>query len=296
MPINLPVLILLIGSVLWGLTWIPLKYFNQQGIDGVPLIFIAYGFLGLLLLPVIIKQFPLWRAGQRYMWLILLLGGIANLSFALAIVYGDVVRVMVLFYLLPAWGVLGGKIFLKEDIDKTRWVAVLLALSGAFLVLGGFQLFDAAPSWVDLLALTAGFALSMNNIAFRASAHLPVVSKIGTQFFGTFILAVLLLVFGAQTMPAISNTNLGLLIAFGLIWLLAATFATQWAITKLEVSRASILIILELITAVVSAMWIAGERLTLLETVGGIMIIVAAVLEAFRGDGSEAKKNLREIR
>lgn len=282
MPINLPVLVLLIGSVLWGLTWIPLKFFNQQGIDGVPLTLIAYGIVGLLFLPIIIKQYAQWRVSPHYIWLIFILGGIANLAFAVSIVYGEVIRVMVLFYLLPAWGVLGGWVFLQEKIDRTRWIAVFLALSGAFLVLGGFKLFQQPPSWIDLLALVSGFALSMNNIAFRASAHLPVMSKIGMQFVGTAILAALLLFFFSQPIPNVSNENLMLLALFGGVWLLAATMATQWAVTKMEVSRASILIIVELITAVLSALWIGNEQLTLFETVGGLFIIVAAVLEAFR--------------
>jgi len=282
MPLNLPVFVLLFGSVLWGLTWIPLKYFNLQGIEGIPLSLIAYGVVGLALFPITFRQYSQWREKQHFIWLIFILGGIANLAFAVAIMYGDVVRVMVLFYLLPAWGVLGGKIFLNEAIDKTRWIAVLLALTGAFLVLGGFHLFASTPSWIDLLALLSGFALSMNNIVFRASAELPVSSKIGIQFIGTFTLAAILMLFGYQSMPIIGSFHLGLLIAFGLLWLLAATIATQWAVTRLEVSRASILIIMELVTAVLSAMWIGDERLNTLEMFGGLMIIIAAVLEAFR--------------
>lgn len=287
MPLNLPVFVLLVGSVLWGLTWIPLKFFNQQGIDGIPLSLMSYGIVGLILLPITIKQYPLWRNSKHYIALVFLLGGIANLTFAVAMVYGDVIRVMVLFYLLPAWGVLGGKIFLNETIDRTRWIAVLMALTGAFLVLGGFHLFESPPSWVDLIALISGFALSMNNIAFRASAHLPVMSKVAMQFLGTLALAALLMIFQVQTFPTITNENLLLVIAFGLIWLLAATMATQWAVTKLEVSRASILIILELVTAVLSAMWIGNEHLNMLETFGGLLIIIAALLEAFRSGDIE---------
>ncbi len=282
MLLNTPVFVLLIGSIMWGLTWMPLKFFHLQGIDGIPLTFIAYGTVALAFLPLVIKQFSLWRNEQRYIWMIFLLGGIANLAFAVAMIYGDVIRVMVLFYLLPAWGVLGGKFFLKESIDRTRWLAVLMALTGAFLVLGGYEILNSTPSWVDLLAIMSGFALSMNNIAFRASAHLPIISKIGTQFIGTFALAAVLLLFQVQPVPDIALENLGLLMAFGIFWLLAATIATQWAVTKIEVSRASILIIIELVTAVLSAMWIGGEQLSLLEAFGGLLIVIAAVVEAFR--------------
>lgn len=282
MLLNTPVFVLLVGSIMWGLTWVPLKFFHLQGIDGIPLTFIAYGTVALAFLPLVIKQFSLWRNEQRYIWMIFLLGGIANLAFAVAMIYGDVIRVMVLFYLLPAWGVLGGKFFLKESIDRTRWLAVLMALTGAFLVLGGYEILNSTPSWVDLLAIMSGFALSMNNIAFRASAHLPIISKIGTQFIGTFALAAVLLLFQVQPVPDIALENLGLLMAFGIFWLLAATIATQWAVTKIEVSRASILIIIELVTAVLSAMWIGGEQLSLLEAFGGLLIVIAAVVEAFR--------------
>lgn len=259
-----------------------MKYFNQQGIEGVPLVLITYTGMCLVFLPILIKQYQLWYNNLKLMALLFVLGGLANLSFATAIVYGDVVRVMVLFYLIPAWGVLGGWYFLKERIDKIRWFAVFLALFGAFIILGGTHIFQTSPSWIDILAILAGFTLSMNNVAFRASPELPVISKISATFIGCFVTASVLMLFQVQPMPDVSWLNIFLMTAFGLCWLLIATLATQWAVTRLEVGRASILIIMELFTAVISAMWIGGERLSLQETLGGLLIIIAAVLEARR--------------
>jgi len=284
MPTNLPVLVLLFGSVLWGLSWIPLKNFRELGIEGIPFTFVGYGAVAILLLPIFIKQYPIWREQQKFIWIILVLSGFANLAFTSAIMYGDVVRVMVLFYLIPAWGVIGGWFFLKEKIDSIRWITVSFALIGAFLVLGGFKIFNAPPSWIDLLALGSGFALSMNNIAFRASAYLPLASKMAAIFLGSFFLAGLLIGVEVQTMPVVSSTTWFMVIGFVASWVFIATISTQWAVTKLEVGRASILIIMELITAVVSAMWIGGERLNGLEMLGGLLILIAAVLEAWRSD------------
>jgi len=286
MPINLPVILLLFGSMLWGLTWIPLKYFDEQGIAGVSVVLIAYGAVSLALLPLFVKQYAIWKKQQDYIWLIMFLGGFGNLAFATSLMYGDVVRVMVLFYLLPAWGVLGGRIFLKEHIDGKRWLAVGLALSGAFMVLGGFQIFETSASWVDFFALASGFTLAMNNIAFRATPKLPDASKISAMFVGGFIMAVLFMILLREPLPQGSVTNWAMVIAFGLFWILVATLSTQWAVTRLEVGRASIIIIMELLTAVVSAMWIGDETLNNWEMVGGLMIIVAAVLESRRGKGS----------
>ncbi len=276
---NLPVIILLLGSALWGISWIPIKYFGEAGIDGISLTLVGYGTVALILFPALIIQYPAWRHQQKYLWIILGLSGVANIAFTTAIMYGDVIRVMVLFYLIPAWGVLGGWFFLNEKIDKIRGITVVFALTGAFLVLGGFDAFNSPPSWLDVFALCSGFALSMNNIAFRASPNLPITSKMAVIFLGSFLLSALLIVTNVQTMPVVPYTLWFMVIAFVGVWIFCATFFTQWAVTRMEVGRASILIIMELITAVISAMWIGGERMSGLEIFGGLLILIAAVVE-----------------
>lgn len=55
--------------------------------------------------------------------------------------------------------------------------------------------------------------------------------------------------------------------------------------THLEAGRASILIIMELLTAVITAAWWAGETMAPMEWFGGTLILSAAVLEAWRPGG-----------
>ncbi len=281
---NTPVIVLLCGSILFGLMWIPLKYFHAQGIGAIPLTFIAYGILTLFFLPIILKQLSQWKQQYHYLLLVLLFGGLANLTFTTAMVYGDVVRAIVLFYLLPAWGVLAGWFFLGEKINKVRNIAVVLALIGAFLVLGGIRILQTPPTWIDAIALASGFFLAMNNVTFRASHRLPVASKIGAVFIGSFVIAGLILLFQAFAFPQfafpkIDATNWILLIAFGLTWILIATLCTQWAVTQLEVGRSSILIIMELIVAVTSAILLGNESASPNEVIGGLLILFAAILE-----------------
>lgn len=71
-------------------------------------------------------------------------------------------------------------------------------------------------------------------------------------------------------------------IGYGLAWLLVATLGTQFGVTHMEAGRASVIIILELVTAVASALWIGGERMSVTEMVGGALILTAAVIEARR--------------
>src|SRR6185503_20886433 len=90
-----PVLVLLAASVLWGLSWLPLKYFGGFGLRGVTVTLAGHGSVGLLSLPWLVRTWRTWRGSWRGMLLLALFGGLANLAFATAIVSGDVVRVMV---------------------------------------------------------------------------------------------------------------------------------------------------------------------------------------------------------
>mgnify|MGYP000520690737 CR=1 FL=1 len=225
---HLPVIVLFGASILWGLTWLPLKHINSLGIDGVTLTFLVYGLLAVALTPLLLRQLSIWKMHTKAMVLILLLGGGANLAFTYALVNGEVIRVMVLFYLLPVWGVLGGKFFLKETIDRWRWLGASLAVFGAFFILGGFDALDAPPSWIDLIALLSGLFFAMNNLVFRAAQAVPVGSKITVMFYGCFALAGLLLAGGAEQLPQDISGDAWLALGlYSLFWLLIANFGYQ---------------------------------------------------------------------
>lgn len=288
MRAHLPVLVLLGASVLWGLSWLPLKGISVMGIEGIGLTFVAYGILALTLSPLLIKQFYIWREHKKVMLLIALFGGGANLAFTYALINGEVIRVMVLFYLLPVWGVAGGRLFLKEDIDRWRYLGVFLAISGAFFILGGFEVLNAPPSWIDLVSLASGLFFAMNNILFRAAQAIPVGAKLGMMFWGCFTLAGLLLIGGAEQFPHdVSGNTWLMLVLYALFWLLLANIGSQWSVTHMEAGRSSIIIIFELITAVISATLIAGETMSSLEYMGGALIMTAAFIEAFRTKDDE---------
>lgn len=295
MRVYLPVVVLFGASVLWGLTWLPLKAINAMGIDGIALIFAAYAILSLTLSPLLLKQFSSWKEHKNVMLLIALFGGGANLAFTYALINGEVIRVMVLFYLLPVWGVVGGRLFLKEDIDRWRYLGIFLAISGAFFILGGFEVLDAQPSWIDLIALVSGLFFALNNLLFRAAQSIPVSSKIGSMFVGCFTLAGLLLLAGIEQFPSSVTENAWwMLVLYALFWLLLANIGSQWSVTHMEAGRSSIIIILELITAVISATLIAGETMSPLEYTGGALIITAAFIEAIRTKDDEIPKTIIE--
>lgn len=282
MKLSIPVVVLLFSSIGWGLTWIPLRYFDSVGLAGPLMIFIAFFSAVVFLLPLLVKGKSDLMNGLHLLLLIALFGGLANLSFQTALYYGDVVRVMILFYLLPIWSVLGGRIFLGERIDALRLLTLAAALAGGVLILGGTGVLSRPPDLIDLLAVLSGFSFAMNNLVFRFAQSIPLINKVIAMFIGVVVFIGLFLVFNSETLNLPSLQTAILAMGYGIVWLSLITIGTQWGVTRLEAGRASIIIVMELVAAVVSAVLILGQPLTLAEFTGAVLVVAAALLEGFR--------------
>lgn len=276
------VMVLFCSSVGWGLTWLPIKALEQMGLDSMHLVFIAFASAGLLLSPFVFLQRRAWRGRLRLLLLIALFGGFANLSFQTAIYHGNVVRVMILFYLLPVWSVLGGWYFLKERPDGLRILAVMVSLIGALLILRVDSHTFEGISLIDLLAIASGMTFAMNNILFRATAAQPLAGKVGAMFLGCAALmgAVLVFIPVQKALPA--GEAIVYAGVYGIVFLSLITFATQWGVTQLEAGRAALIIVMELVAAVVSVALLTDETLSSREIIGGLLVLSAAIMEGWR--------------
>lgn len=272
--------ILLFGAVLWGISWWPLKHFGAHGLSGALMVVASYGVVGIFALPTLWLQRQRWRSQTGLLVLIALLGGWSNIAFVTALMSGNVVRVMLLFYLAPVWGVLGGRIFLREHITPKRWFAVGLSMAGAFVLLGGVSAFSTPLDLVDVLALSAGLTFALNNVTTRAAQRIPMTSKVFVVFLGCAILASIVALLQGARFPSLTGETWGLILVFAFTWLLLATLAIQYGVTHMEAGKASILLIFELIAALVSAVLIGGEAISQHEWLGGALIASAALIEA----------------
>lgn len=288
----LPILVLTGACIFWGTSWYPLRLLNGLGFNGLVIILVSHALLALCFLPLI-RPSDFTRRNWPYLLGIAAAGGLAIFCFTYAFLYGDIVRVMVLFYLLPVWGVLGGRIFLQEGIDRYRWLGVGLALSGAFLILGGMKIFDAPPSWIDMLALLSGMGFAANNLLFRGVGHLSLQTKLFSMFVGCAVItgAIFALGLSGETSLPSNLSNWAWLLLYTFTWLLLANVGSQWAVVRMEAGRSSIIIIVELLAAIFSAMILDDKRLNSLEWIGCVMVVVAALLEAHKpNSGAKSDK------
>jgi drug/metabolite transporter (DMT)-like permease len=284
----------LMGSgVAWGLIWIPLKFFATLGLTGQMLALTAYALVGLAALPLIWRQRTAWRSEWHLLLLIGLFFGWANIAFTTALMTGSVLRAMLLFYLLPAWGALGGTFIMHERLNFRRILAVALSLGGVFVIMGGAEVFRQLPTVADAMALSSGFCYTAAGIANRQARRIPLASRTLVSFVGCALLAAMVaLVFSTPALPAVSGTTWALLLLFACVWLLGGTLLTTYGVTRVEVSRAAILQVMELLVAVLSAMLIGGESMGLKEWIGAAMIVAATLLEATNSNGQAAAKGV----
>ena len=71
------------------------------------------------------------------------------------------------------------------------------------------------------------------------------------------------------------------------------TLGTQWAVTQMEASRSSVILVMELVVAVISSAILLSAELKTYEIVGGFMVMGAALLEGARQDENE--EEIKEV-
>lgn len=279
-PQLIPTTILFFSSILWGLSWLPLKALSNLGFDSLVIIGISYGCLFVVTLPWVLRVLHFYKSNALALVGIFIAGGLANLCFSYAMIHGEVLRVMALFYLLPVWGVLGGRFILKERTSLARWLGVVLAIVGAAILLEVQQIWNQSVSWIDVLAIVSGLTLAATILLFRGVEGVPLVVKLNVLFLGACVLSTFALVIGfSNQLPFSFTPNILWIGVFALGWLIWANFGSQWACTKLPAGRSSIIMVMELVAASVSAVIVGGEKLTLSLIIGGTLIFSATVIE-----------------
>ena len=271
---------LMASGVLWGLIWWPLQFFAQAGLTSTVISLTAYALVAMVSLPVLWRERRHWRGEWGCLLLIALCFGCANYAFTAAMMTGSVVRAMLLFYLLPAWGAIGGRVFLGERLGPRRILAVALSLAGVAVILSGSDVWQSSFSSADLLALGAGLSYAAAGLANRKARQIPMASRVLAPFAGCALLALAGTLFMPVVLPALSPAIWGLLVAFAFVWLLGATLMTTYGVTHVPAGRASVLQVIELLVAVVSAVLLGGERLSARDWGGAVLIIGATLIEA----------------
>jgi drug/metabolite transporter (DMT)-like permease len=285
-----PVLGLMLNALVWGTSWWPFRLLQSHGLHPLWATSIIYLFAVVCLLAY---KPSAWRGLRDHplLWLLVLSSGLTNVGFNWAITVGDVVRVVLLFYVMPAWSVLLAWPLLGE---RSTWGAVarlLLALAGVMVVLKTPESPWPVPEGLaDWLGLMAGFMFALTNVLLRKLNHTPDTSRMVAMFGGGAVMALLAALIGMQlglvtAVPALS-TQWAYTAAILCVLFLAGNMALQFGAARLQASATSLIMLTEVIFASVSAALLGAGDFTLRSLLGGALILAASLLSVWPGRAS----------
>ncbi len=282
---TLAVLALLFNALTWGLSWWPFRLLQDQGLH--PLWATA------LIYALAVVAITAWRPGAwadlartRSLWWLVAAAGTTNATFNWAVTVGDVVRVVLLFYLMPLWAVLLARWLLHEAFSFAAGLRVALALSGAAIVLwpaaGSGDTLPLPRTLPEALALLGGFTFALNNVLLRREAARPEAARALAMFLGGMVVAAVLAAAlsgrgQAPWPPAPAPGWIAGCLALGLAFL-AGNVALQFGAARLAASVTAVVMICEVLFASASAVLLGGGHLTPALLLGGALIVGATLL------------------
>ncbi|WP_418118739.1 DMT family transporter [Variovorax sp. 350MFTsu5.1] len=281
----MPALALLLNAFVWGVSWFPFRQIAGHGLH--PLWTTCLIYLAIAVLMGMLRRHA-WKGFAAFPMLLVLglAAGFTNVGFNWAVTQGDVVRVVLLFYLMPLWSVLLAWLLLGERPTGGALARVALALTGVAVVLKAPGTDWPVPSSLpDWLGVAAGFGFAVTNIALRHLREAPGESRALAMFCGcTFVAGVAALIgtaLGVFDSPLRASPGwLGWAALLGTAFVFA-NVCLQYGAARLTASATSVIMLSEVLFASVSSVALGAAEMDPRILVGGALIVLGAVWAAF---------------
>jgi drug/metabolite transporter (DMT)-like permease len=284
-----PILALMFNALVWGTSWWPFRGLESRGLHPLWATVFVYA-LAVATIGVLRPRAFGQLVRTPALWVLMAASGITNAAFNWGVVIGDVVRVVLLFYLMPLWTVLLARALLHEPLTRAAGLRIVMALAGALIVLWpegrafGWDAFPVPRALPDWLGLVGGFSFALNNVMLRREAARPEEGRALAMFVGGVLvagtLASVLATPGAVPWPpGIAPGWLAIASALAVLFL-ASNLALQFGAARLPANVTSVVMLSEVVFASISALALGGGRLTLPLVAGGGLIVAAALQAA----------------
>ena len=288
-----PVLALIFNAFVWGVSWWPFRRLHEAGLHPLWATALMYA---LVLVGLLLVRPGVLRSALHHpaLWLLALSAGLTNVAFNWAVTVGDVVRVVLMFYLMPAWSVLLAWRFLGERPTPLALLRIVLAFAGVALVLlppgmSASRLLSNL-SMADALALAGGLFFALTNVTLRRLHTVPGGARMLAMFGGCALMATLSASLGlavgvVEPLPAPALA--WVLVALGLAGAFAlGNYALQFGAARLAAGTTALVMLSEVVFASVSSVLLTSATLQAHTLWGGGLIMLAALLATVQNSRS----------
>ena len=241
------------------------------------------GIAALVLTPLALKEKKTSTPGQKNGWGLLILAGLfvaldhASLNTAVGLT--RIANATLLNNLSPLWVALFVLLFWRESLNRWFWLGLILAFAGAGLILSVDLIIHPQLGTGDILAFLssffyAGFFL-VTQVARRTGSLLRYSWSI--YIVSAILLLGLNLTLGIPFFAYPLKTFL-VFIAIGIFCQAIGVTSIAYALGHLPASIVSPTMVAQIVLTSLMAIPLTGERLTLFQVLGGVIVIGGIIL------------------
>jgi drug/metabolite transporter (DMT)-like permease len=244
---------------------------------------LAFRFLlaavGMVMLAVVLGQNPL-RLERRRLLALLALGAFVytaqSLTYFIALRSLPASLAVLIAYIYPSLVVVAGWLFLHRSVSIWHWVALAASFAGVALLVGGarFQL-----TWAVVLAIASPTIYTAYIlIGERVMSSVPAVAASAVIFAGAAVAFCLLAALNHQLAPPGNASGWAVGVALALVPTMVAISLFLAGLPRIGAARAALLSTWEPVVTVLLAAVILGDRLSIVQAIGGALVIAAVVI------------------
>lgn len=265
------------ASVFWGTAGIFAKMISGMSAQSIIFYRVAIAFAVFFLFFILSGNLSRLKLSDKRSYLVLfsVLQVITMLAFFESIMNGSVPVAVLLLYTAPVYVTIFSPKLLKERSTGKGWVALVLSISGVILIVD--------PGNIDFSVRSTGIIagiLSGISYAFQimTSRHISKSYSGYNQAFWSFLIAALLLL-PAATVPS------DIVLENSMYLLMLAVFPTILAVSlyfnglkKVRATNASILGLIEPLSAVIFSIIILHDSISMPVMLGGALILIGGAI------------------
>ncbi len=274
----------IVSGLVFGIYWIPLRAIDGAGFDGIWAI-VLFNLVGFgIVLPWAVYRWREFIPGRLRLHVNTIGVGVSFVLYAGAFLYTEVIRAIILFYLMPIWGFLIARLVTGEKITAIRWVSMALGLGGLIVICGIEQGIPLPANAGDWMALGAGMLWAGVSTMILTDRQDTVNYTIGFLFWAAIISVIFAVVatrYGILATPDWPRLTsvLPWLIPFTIVFIIPGAFATMYGPSQLNPGVVGLFFMIEISVGATTAAWFANEPFGATQITGVALITLAGMAE-----------------
>jgi len=248
---------------------------------------LAFRFLvaavGMLALAFALGQNPL-RLGRKQLLTLFVLGAIVytgqSLTYFIALRTLEASLVVLIAYIYPSLVVVAGWLFLRRAVSVWHGIALAMSFAGVALLLGGARFHLSWPLVLPLALAIASPTIYTGYILIgeRVMSSVPAVAASAVIMSGAAIAFCALAALNHQLALPANARGWAVGVGIALIPTMIAISLFLAGLPRIGAARAALLSTWEPVVTVFLAVVLLGDRLSFVQVLGGLLVIVAVIV------------------